>query len=99
MAHVDQNEVDRIARLARLALSDDAEKTMAAQLQTILGYVEKLNGVNTDEVPPTNQVTEQTDVFRPDAVVPARDAVVEALLAAAPQQENRAVKVKAVLPS
>lgn len=62
--------VQKIARLARLTLSPDEEKLYAQQLSDILGYVEKLNELDTADVPETNQVTGLTNSLREDSVQP-----------------------------
>lgn len=61
-------QVRHIAKLARLGLSDEEVKTLSTQLTNILQYVEILSEVNTDAIPPTNQVTGLANVSRPDAL-------------------------------
>ncbi len=53
MVHITREEVERIAALARLSLSDDEAERMVAELDTILGYVETLAEVDTEGVSPT----------------------------------------------
>ena len=64
-------EVEHVARLARLALSDEEKEQMRSQLDRILGYIEKLNQLETSGVEPTSHVIPMTNVFREDAVVPS----------------------------
>ncbi len=47
---VDEATVRRVARLARLGISEDKLPAMAQELSTILAFVEQLNAVNTDDV-------------------------------------------------
>lgn len=64
-------EVEHVARLARLALSDEEKEQMRSQLDRILGYIEKLNQLDTTGVEPTSHVIPMTNVFREDAVIPS----------------------------
>jgi aspartyl-tRNA(Asn)/glutamyl-tRNA(Gln) amidotransferase subunit C len=64
-------EVEHVARLARLALSDGEKEQMRSQLDRILGYIEKLNQLDTTTVEPTSHVIPMTNVFREDAVAPS----------------------------
>lgn len=69
-------EVERIAALANLALTDRERDLFARQLADILGYVNQLAAVDTQGVPPTAHVLHGPTVLRADDVVPSlpRDA-------------------------
>ncbi len=62
------DQVRHIAKLARLGLKDEEVSRFAIQLSEILGYVEKLNEVNVENVEPTSQVTGLQNVMREDKV-------------------------------
>ena len=64
-------EVEHVARLARLALSEEEKEQMRSQLDRILGYIEKLSQLDTSAVEPTSHVIPMTNVFRDDALVPS----------------------------
>jgi len=64
-------DVQYVAHLARLALTPEEEPKLAAQLGSILGYVEKLKGVNVDDVEPTAHATPRVNVLRADEVRPS----------------------------
>jgi len=64
-------EVEHVARLARLALPREEKEQMRSQLDRILGYIEKLNQLDTTGVEPTSHVIPMTNVFREDALVPS----------------------------
>jgi len=69
---IDSTTLDRIAELARLDLSDPAQRTaMLADMERVIGFVEKLNEVDTKGVEPLIFMTEGTDVLRGDVVVEA----------------------------
>ncbi len=89
-------EVARISRLCRIALSEEEAARMTAELSQILSYVEKLQQLNTADVPPTSQVTDQTNAGRTDRVAPAQRSAVDALIACAPEREGRGVRVPPV---
>ncbi len=70
MATSDFN-VQYVAHLARLALSPEEEQKLGAQLQNILGYVEKLNELDVTGVEPTAHAVPMVNVTRPDEVRPS----------------------------
>lgn len=67
---ITQKDVLHVARLARLELSESAADAMAVELDKILGYVRKLNELDTEAVEPTLQVSVQSAPLRPDVTVP-----------------------------
>jgi aspartyl-tRNA(Asn)/glutamyl-tRNA(Gln) amidotransferase subunit C len=62
------NEVRYIADLARLQFSEAEEERMARELTRILDYIEKLDELDTEDVPPMSHVLDLYDVFRKDVV-------------------------------
>jgi aspartyl-tRNA(Asn)/glutamyl-tRNA(Gln) amidotransferase subunit C len=88
-------EVAHLARLARLALSDEELDRMASQLDVILGAVARVGEVAADDIPPTSHALPLTNVFRPDEVRPSlpRDAA----LAGAPAAEQGRFRVPRIL--
>jgi len=58
--------VEYIAKLARLHVSDEEKETFGTQLNGILGYVEKLNELDTKDVMPTSHVLSLSNVMRDD---------------------------------
>ena len=65
------DEVERIAALANLALTDRERDLFARQLADILGYAEQVSKVDTQGVKPTAHVLYEQTVRREDAVVPS----------------------------
>lgn len=61
-------QVQHVAKLARLELEPQAVETLAGQLATILEYVEKLSEVETSEIEPTSHAIALTNAFRKDLV-------------------------------
>lgn len=60
-------DVKKTARLANLTLTPDEEKEFDKQLNDVVGYIEKLNSVDTSSVEPTAQVTGLVNRLRNDA--------------------------------
>ena len=89
------NEVKHIARLARVALSDAEVTWMHDQLTSILDHFEVLSEIDTDEVLPTAQSFELTNVDRPD--IAGSSISRDSALAGAPRQEDGYYRVRAVL--
>ena len=65
---VDQNTVRRIARLARIAVTDEEVPHLQGELNAILSFVEQLNEVNVEGVEPMTSVTPMTMKKRQDGV-------------------------------
>lgn len=68
MADVTRDDVLKLARLARLDLSDDEVERYRADLAEILQYVQQLDGVDVSGLEPTSQVTGLVNVTRADEV-------------------------------
>lgn len=65
-----EDQVRHVAKLARLELSDEGVRRAAEELSSILGYVEKLNALDTEGVEPLAHVLEVQNAFRPDQIEP-----------------------------
>ncbi|EFM11821.1 glutamyl-tRNA(Gln) amidotransferase, C subunit [Paenibacillus curdlanolyticus YK9] len=89
------NDVDHVAKLARLSLTDEERATFTGQLNAILKYAEKLNELNTDDVEPTSHVLPLANVTRADEVRPS--VPLETAMRNAPDEEDGQFKVPAVL--
>ena len=95
MPNISTNDVDHIAKLARIKLTEAEKEKMAKEMASILEYVAKLNEVDTDNVPPTAQVTGLMNVFREDKPV-TRESNAEAMLVQAPERSGDYVKVQGI---
>jgi aspartyl-tRNA(Asn)/glutamyl-tRNA(Gln) amidotransferase subunit C len=89
------DEVRHIARLARVALSEDEVERMRVQLSGILDQFAVLNDIDTEGVPPTAQSLDLANVERADE--PRPSASTEDVLANAPRREDDYIRVRAVL--
>ncbi|HVF05132.1 MAG TPA: Asp-tRNA(Asn)/Glu-tRNA(Gln) amidotransferase subunit GatC [Frankiaceae bacterium] len=88
-------EVAHLARLARLALTDEELDLMASQLDVILGAVARVGEVAAADIPPTSHSVPLTNVFRPDEVRPSLSP--EAALSGAPAAEQERFRVPRIL--
>ncbi len=88
-------EVRRVAELARLALSDAEIRAVQKQLDSILGYMAELDGLDVSEVPPTFHSIPMVAPLRTDQQT--RCSSREEVLAAAPATEAGAFAVPQVL--
>ena len=96
MAKLTRDDVLKLARLARLDLSDAEVTECKDELSEILQYVEMLQTVDVEGLKPTNQVTGLTHVTRKDEI---RDYGYEALelLKNVPEALNNQIKVKRMI--
>jgi aspartyl-tRNA(Asn)/glutamyl-tRNA(Gln) amidotransferase subunit C len=78
-----REEVDYIAALARLELSDSEADVLAGELSDVLSHIDSMRRLDLDGVPPTSHVVEVTDAQRPDVPVPSLPRAI--ILAAAPE--------------
>lgn len=89
------DEVRHIARLARIALSDEETERLRGELSSILGHCQALSAIDTSGVAPTAQSFSLVNVERPDE--PQAAAPVSEVLANAPAREGDYIRVRAVL--
>ncbi|HJV66504.1 MAG TPA: Asp-tRNA(Asn)/Glu-tRNA(Gln) amidotransferase subunit GatC [Geomonas sp.] len=92
---ITRTEVEHVARLARLELSDPELDTFTAQIDSILAYVEKLNELDTDGIVPTSHAVPMENAFRPDSL--AESIGVDAALANAPKHTESFFRVPKVI--
>ena len=95
MSKIGTTEVKRIAKLARIGLTDEEVAQMSVELGNILEFVQQLSAVDITDTLPTDQVTGLEDVWREDVVRPSMPR--EQLLANAPAQKKGYIVVKRVL--
>ena len=84
--HVDQATVRRIARLARIKITDEEAKALEKELSGILDWVKQLDEVDTKGVEPMTRVVAMTLKKRPDAV--SDGDMADNILANAPAHEG-----------
>ena len=83
---LDEATVARIARLARIRIEKDERSALAGELSNIMSWIEQLNEVNTDDVPPMTSVGDVTLALRADEVTDGGE--VDDVLANAPGAQD-----------
>lgn len=92
---ITSEEVQHVANLARLQLSENEIERMTEQLDTILSYVEKLDKVDTEGVPVTTHTQQVVNAFREDVVKPSLDR--DAALGNAPEDNGESFTVPRII--
>ena len=85
MSNIDQATVAKIARLARIKIEDDKLEPLAGELNNIIGWVEQLNEVDTDNIEPMASVVDAKLRWRDDKVTDGDKA--DSVLKNAPKTE------------
>lgn len=89
------DQVGHVAKLANLTLNEIEEEKFTGQLSETLDYMAKIDGVDTNGIEPTSQVTGLINVFRDDNITPSLSQ--EEALANVKSKHQGFVKVKAIL--
>ncbi len=90
-----REQVEHVAHLARLKLSDEEIERYREQLSAVLDYVEMLNGLDTAAIPPTATVLPLRTVLRHDEPGPSFSP--DDILANAPNRDGQFFRVHAIL--
>jgi len=91
---LNKNEIEKIAKLSRLELTEEEKDQYASQLSEVLAYFEKLKEVNTENVKITAQVTGLENVYRADEI--EQCDCQEDLVKQAAETEGDLIKTKSV---
>lgn len=89
------NDVEHVAKLARLYLSEEDKENYTHTLNDILEYMDVLNKLDTSDVEPTAHVLPLKNVFREDVVKEGLDK--ELALSNAPEEEDGCFKVPRII--
>jgi aspartyl-tRNA(Asn)/glutamyl-tRNA(Gln) amidotransferase subunit C len=95
MASLTRADVEHVAYLARLGLTEEELARLEGQLNHILDQYAKLAELDTDAIPPTAQVIELENILREDIAAPSLPA--EDVLANAPRRSGDLFVVPAIL--
>ena len=94
---ISRAQVRNVAKLSRLELTESEVKEFSGQLSAILGYMEKMNKLDTDNVEPLAHCLPISNCFREDAI---RESLgTEKTLANAPQRDGDFFKVPKIIDS
>ena len=92
---ISREEVQQVARLARLHLTDDELERMREQLDAILAYIDKLRQLDVEGVEPTSHAVPLVDVMRDDALAPCLTQ--DEALANAPDRADEFFRVPRII--
>jgi aspartyl-tRNA(Asn)/glutamyl-tRNA(Gln) amidotransferase subunit C len=92
---ISREEVEHVARLARLELTDEEIETFRTQLDAVLERAQRIQGLDLDDVPPTAHPVELVNVWRDDVVVGFADTAL--ILENAPATEDGKFRVPQIL--
>lgn len=88
-------DIEKVARLARLELSEEEKVTFGDQLEQILTYMDQLNRLDTAGIEPTSHAIPLSNVFREDEVTPSVSQ--EEVFSIAPDEEDGHFKVPRII--
>ena len=91
-----KKEVQKIADLARIEITDQEAEKYLQELSDILGFVEKLNEADTENIEPVAHITGAKNEMREDRIIEANDDTKKRIISNFPEKKDRFYKVKAV---
>ena len=94
---ISRSDVEHVAKLARIHLSESEKEYYAEQLSAIFGYIDQLNEVDTTQVEGTVQVTGLSNIAREDTAVECSQDVVQDIQNQFPQKSCDLLQVKQIL--
>ena len=95
MSRITEQQVKKVAELARLKLSDNQARLQALQIEKILDYINQLEKIDTNDVPCTTRAIEVINVLRKDESKKFEER--EELLNLAPSREKDFFKVPKII--
>ena len=95
MKRISNDEVKKVAQLARLELNESEIQEHADQLEKILDYIKQLEKINTENIPCTTRAIEVVNVLRKDEKKNYENS--EEILDLAPSRENKFFKVPKII--
>ena len=91
-----KQEIEDVAKLARLNLTEEEKENYAEQLSAVLGYVELLNEVDTEGIEETSQMIGLEDIVREDEVENCPEERRKKMIAPFPEEKDGLLKVHKV---
>ncbi|SFB23410.1 MULTISPECIES: Asp-tRNA(Asn)/Glu-tRNA(Gln) amidotransferase subunit GatC [unclassified Bacillus (in: firmicutes)] len=95
MSRISLEEVKHVAKLARLAITDEEAVEFTKQLDAIISFADELNELDTENVEPTSHVLDMKNVMRED--VPQKGLPREEVLRNVPEHQDGQIKVPSIL--
>lgn len=97
LGHMKKEDIEHLASLARIRLTEDEKGNLEKDLSSIVDYVSVISDLVADDVAEQPQVGVRHNVFRADEVTNEPNQYTEAILAEMPATEGRFLKVKKIL--
>lgn len=92
---ISKQDVEHVAQLARLGLSEAEKELFTQQLSAILEFADSLKKWDTEDLPPTSHVIPVKNIMREDVIIPCEN--VENILANAPDEEKHMFRVPKII--
>ncbi len=90
-------EVEHIASLARIELTEDEKEKFSKQLSDVLEYIEQLQEIDTSKFEPVAQVTGLVNVMRKDAAKTCDEGTRKGIISSFPEEKDGYIKVRQVM--
>ncbi len=92
---ISKKDVEHVAKLARLELTEEEKALYTEELNAVLGFMDTLNQLDTSDVVPTSQVLDIKNVFREDVIEPSMEP--EEVVANAPAAKDNQFRVPKIM--
>jgi aspartyl-tRNA(Asn)/glutamyl-tRNA(Gln) amidotransferase subunit C len=96
MEKITKKQIEDLAKLARIGISESEKTSLSSDMNAILEYVKQLEEVDTSDFEPTSQVTGLANITREDGII-KNELTRDELLCNTPDTEDWFIKVKTVL--
>ena len=96
MTRIEKNEVEHLAKLARIEITDQEVESLQQDLDKVLDYVDELKEVDTENVEGVAHVTGLSNVYREDEPAEQSDGLKDRMLKNLPAMEKGLLKVRSV---
>lgn len=93
---VNQETIQHLADLSNFALTDEESQHLIGDINNIIDYISQLDSLDTDNIEPTYQVFEMSNIWREDEILP-QDASPDELLQLSRDVQQHQIKVPQVL--
>lgn len=94
---LDIAQIDHLAKLSRLALSEDEKKLYTSQLESVFEYFNKLQAIDTTSLEPLSQVVPLANIFRADEAIDHPSEAQQKIIDNAPGKSGRHIRVQKIL--
>lgn len=95
LSKIDKNQIERMARLAKIELTDEQKAALMIEMESIIGFADQLASLDLGDTPVTTHAVEMKNVFREDLCKPSYDRT--EILANAPEEDGECYLVPKVV--